>query len=130
MIRIRDSLLVLVSSGLLSASVRAQDVDSVLSPIGKLTESVIPLLIVIGCFLLVAVLFRRVTGIRPESGAIRLLGGISVGHKQRVVLLEVQGLRVLVGVSPGRVETIHAFGATGMIQQSTLGKDVSEEEKE
>ena len=38
--------------------------------------------------------------------AMRLLGGLSVGSKERVVMLEVNGERLLLGVAPGSVTAI------------------------
>jgi flagellar protein FliO/FliZ len=40
------------------------------------------------------------------DGAMRLVGGLSVGSKERIVLLEVNGSRLLVGVAPGFVGPI------------------------
>lgn len=52
--------------------------------------------------------FRRIsslTGLAPQ--AIRVVGGLSLGARERMVLVEVGGEQLLVGVSPGRINLIH-----------------------
>lgn len=41
------------------------------------------------------------------SVKMKLLGGVSVGTRERVVLLQVGRERLLLGVAPGRVQTLH-----------------------
>ena len=45
------------------------------------------------------------------AGPVRVLGGVSMGPRERVVLLEAAGERLLVGVVPGRIQTLHVLGA-------------------
>lgn len=40
---------------------------------------------------------------------LRVLGGLSVGTRERVVLIEVGGTQLLVGVAPGRVQALHVL---------------------
>ena len=42
-------------------------------------------------------------------GALRVLGGISMGTRERVVLLQVGRQQLLVGVAPGRIQTLHVL---------------------
>jgi flagellar protein FliO/FliZ len=51
-------------------------------------------------------LFR--VGVGAE-GLVRVLGSTSLGARERVVLLQVGGEQVLVGVAPGRVQTLHVL---------------------
>ncbi|MGD8908277.1 MAG: flagellar biosynthetic protein FliO [Chromatiales bacterium] len=41
------------------------------------------------------------------KGLIKVLGGASVGARERVVLIEVENIRLLLGVAPGQVRTLH-----------------------
>ena len=41
---------------------------------------------------------------------IQVLGGVSLGPRERAVLISVQGQRLLLGVAPGRVQTLHVLG--------------------
>ena len=49
---------------------------------------------------------RLPTGSR---GDISVIGGTSLGPRERAVLLQVGHTRLLVGVAPGRVQTLHVF---------------------
>ncbi len=40
------------------------------------------------------------------KGIVRILGGVSLGPRERVVVLEAGDKRILVGVAPGRVQTL------------------------
>jgi flagellar protein FliO/FliZ len=39
----------------------------------------------------------------------KILGGLSLGTRERAVLVEVEGRRLLLGVAPGRVATLHVL---------------------
>lgn len=43
------------------------------------------------------------------GGGLRMLGGLSMGARERVVLLQVGETQLLVGVAPGRVQTLHVL---------------------
>ena len=43
------------------------------------------------------------------GGGLRILGGLSMGARERVVLLQVGDTQLLVGVAPGRVQTLHVL---------------------
>jgi len=43
------------------------------------------------------------------SQQLKLLGGLSVGTRERVVLIEVGDKQLLLGVAPGRVNALHVF---------------------
>lgn len=51
--------------------------------------------------------YGRWTGL--ASGAVRVLGGVSLGPSERAVLLQVGGTQLLVGVAPGRVQILHVL---------------------
>lgn len=39
----------------------------------------------------------------------KVLGGLSLGTRERAVLVQVEGHRILLGVAPGRVATLHVL---------------------
>jgi flagellar protein FliO/FliZ len=41
------------------------------------------------------------------KGIVRVVGGASVGTRERVVVVEVENQRLLLGVAPGQVRTLH-----------------------
>ena len=44
------------------------------------------------------------------KGQVQILGGVSLGAREKAVLLVVDGKRLLVGVAPGRVQTLMELG--------------------
>ncbi len=41
--------------------------------------------------------------------SLKLLGGLSVGPRERVVLIQIEDRQLLLGVAPGRVQMLHAL---------------------
>jgi flagellar protein FliO/FliZ len=71
------------------------------------------LFVVIAVIFAAAFLLRRVQGMRGAAqGGVVLKGGLQVGARERVLLIEAQGRRVLVGVAPGSVRALHVFDAS------------------
>ena len=55
-------------------------------------------------------LARRFLHLRPGmAGNLRVLGGLSVGGRERVVLVQVGETQLLLGVAPGRVQALHVL---------------------
>jgi len=55
-------------------------------------------------------LLRRFTsGHGPAGGALKIIGGVAVGPKERVVLVELRDTWLVLGVAPGRVNMLHSL---------------------
>lgn len=68
------------------------------------------LVFIIGLILAAAWVFKRLGGLPGGGhGLVRVLGGVSLGARERVVVVEVEGTRLVLGVAPGRVETLHVL---------------------
>lgn len=68
------------------------------------------LLFVVAIILVVAWLARRVGAIPALAGqSIRVVSALSVGTREKVVLIDVGGQQVLLGVAPGRVNHLQTF---------------------
>ncbi len=67
-------------------------------------------------------LFRRFGrgGFLPHS-ALRIIGGLSMGQRERVVLLQVGKEQILIGISPGRIQTLHVLQEP--IETETAGQE-------
>jgi len=53
---------------------------------------------------------RRVGGASAGgTGAVRVLGGVALGTRERAVLVQVGETQLLLGVAPGRVQTLHVL---------------------
>ncbi|MDB5969835.1 MAG: fliO [Hydrocarboniphaga sp.] len=73
-------------------------------------QSLLSLMLVIGAIFLLAWILRRVQNLRPKgTGALRVHSGLSVGNRERVLWIEAGGQHLLIGVAPGRINTLHVF---------------------
>jgi len=68
---------------------------------------VLVLLLILGLAWLVR-RFGRFPGL--AHGAVQVLGGVSLGPREKAILLSVQGMRLLVGVAPGNIRTLYVIG--------------------
>lgn len=75
-----------------------------------------PLNLFLGLVFLVALvvagwwLVQRAGGLQIKSGnGLRVVTALSVGPRERVVLIEIAGEQMLLGVAPGRVNLLHRF---------------------
>ncbi len=74
---------------------------------GILLEMVLFLALIIGLIVGLGWLVRRMGSFSVGTkGAVTVLGGVSLGPRERAVLLQVEKKRLLVGVAPGRVQTL------------------------
>ncbi len=70
------------------------------------------LLLVVAMILALAWLARRMQNLpRGGRGGLKVLGGVSLGTRERAVILEFEGRRLLVGVAPGQVRLLDAIEA-------------------
>ncbi len=66
--------------------------------------------VVLALVLVLAWVARRISRSRvSQTGGLRLLGGISLGSKERIVLVQVGEQQLLVGVAPGSLRTLHVL---------------------
>ncbi|MDF2181358.1 flagellar biosynthetic protein FliO [Neptuniibacter sp. CAU 1671] len=77
--------------------------------IAALTQLVFGLGLVLGMILLLAWLVRRFSGFTPMSRQMRVLAVLPLSTREKVVLVEVGGQQLLLGVAPGRVNLIKEF---------------------
>ena len=77
------------------------------SGLGEVTLALIAVLAAVFVF---AWVVRRVRGMGNRVGdAIDVLADVPLGQKERAVLLRVGGTQILLGVAPGRVNTLHVL---------------------
>lgn len=71
-------------------------------------QVIVALILVIGVILVLSVLAKRFS-VFPGSGAgpIKVLSGVSLGGKDRLLLIQVGNEQLLVGTSPGNVQKVH-----------------------
>lgn len=78
--------------------------------VGGLGEVAFALIIVLAAIFVVAWLVRRMRLVGNRvGGAIDVLANVPLGQKERAVLLKVGNTQILLGVAPGRVNTLHVL---------------------
>lgn len=77
-----------------------------------LVQLIIGLVVVLLCILALAWFAKRMNHLQASGdGMLKILGGLSMGTRERVVLLQVGSDQLLIGVSPGRINTLHVLAA-------------------
>lgn len=69
------------------------------------------LLFVFGLLFLAAYLLRKFNPGHGfgKSGPLRVVGGLMIGARERIVLLEVNDVWLVVGITPGQIRTLHTM---------------------
>lgn len=83
---------------------------STAAPLVDLPNVAFSLLVVLGTLFALAWFARRMRVLRAGNGPrIEILSETALGPKERAVLLQVEGQRVLVGVGAGQVSALHVL---------------------
>jgi flagellar protein FliO/FliZ len=78
--------------------------------IGNMVQMVVGLLVVLGIIFAMAWLIRRMGHVQVRmQGVLKVLGGISIGQRERIVLVQVGEQQLLIGVAPGQIRTLHVL---------------------
>lgn len=103
------------------ASAAAEPAVATPSLFGSLVQVVIALVLVFGAIALSAWLLRRYgpTQLGTAGSAMRVVGGVMVGQRERLVLVEVNDTWLIVGVAPGRVNAVHSMPRPAQTEQQT-----------
>jgi flagellar protein FliO/FliZ len=77
---------------------------------GQLVQLLLGLLLVIGLIFLLAWLMRRVQRIAPRGGqVIKVVASQALSPRDRLVLVQVGGEQILLGLTPGRIAPLHVL---------------------
>jgi flagellar protein FliO/FliZ len=78
--------------------------------LGGLGEVALALLLVLGALFALAWLLKRVRAFSSRVGAdVDVLAQLPLGQKERAVLIKVGTTQILLGVAPGRVNTLYVL---------------------
>lgn len=116
-------ILPVITCGLLAAinpvAVHAAEKAQGLSPVGLsaevmgsgfLTQSATALFIVLVSVIGFAWMMRRFGRLQSSAkGALQMIDGMALSTRERIVLVQVGDTQILLGVAPGRVETVHVL---------------------
>ncbi len=98
----------LAEESLRSASKTASEVDPF--SISNILQMAAGLAFVLLLIFLLGWFYRRFGSPKTiNNGDFRIVAGLSMGQRERVVMLEVGDKQILLGVGPGHVEKIHVF---------------------
>ena len=99
------------------------------SPTGGVLKMVIGLAVVLAVMALITwVLKRMVPGVGNKQSVVRIVGGVSVGSRERVVVLEVAGRWIVVGVAAGQVSSLANLesGASNLAESIPMGRSMTD----
>ncbi|MBT3017728.1 MAG: flagellar biosynthetic protein FliO [Candidatus Thiodiazotropha sp. (ex Lucina aurantia)] len=116
----------LFSHSLYAADTAQKQLGVNVSPLGadSLLSTVGGLLLVLGIIIGGAWLFKRYAQMpMGGKGMVRVVGGASVGTRERVIVVEVDNQRLLLGVAPGQVRTLHILQGSGQGFQNYLDNE-------
>ena len=79
----------------------------------NMLNMVMGLVVVIALILGLAWVLRKYGRLPVQNQVeMKVLGGLSLGTRERAVLIQVENKRLLLGVAPGRVETLYVMDST------------------
>jgi len=91
------------STGVRSTTIATDHMSS-----GYLAQLIVGLMFVLLCIVVLAWLAKRFNRLQSSAdGSLQILGGISMGARERVVLVQVGATQLLLGVAPGRINMLH-----------------------
>ena len=77
---------------------------------GNLIQTTLGLLVVLAVIIIAAWAFKRFGNFQSGmQGKIKIVGGVSLGARERVVLLQIGEKQLVVGVAPGNIQTLHVL---------------------
>ncbi len=95
--------------GTLAAGAEPARVESTLFSGGLLAQLTLGLIVVLALAVGLSWLLRRYA--LPRDGLIRVVGGLPLGTRERLLLIEVDEVRLLIGVTAQHIQTLHVFNA-------------------
>ena len=109
MIRIASLLALLPGIALGAAEAPAAALPDSSMP-AQLGQLLVGLLLVIGLIFALAWVVKRIQNITPRGGAvIKLVASQALGPRDRLLLVQVGGEQILLGLTPGRISALHVL---------------------
>lgn len=74
-------------------------------------QMLLSLALIIGVLFIAAYVLRRLNGGKSfgHSGPMRVVGGLMLSPRERIVLIEVEDTWIVVGIVPGQIKTLHTL---------------------
>lgn len=94
----------------LSLSAHANEPNAAGIPAGTYLQATLALLLIIGLLFGATWAARKVSGGKMfGQGNMRVISGIALGPRERIVLIEVEGQWLVIGIVPGQIRTLHTL---------------------
>lgn len=93
---------------------------------GSYIQAALALALIVSLLLGMAWLARKVSGGKGfGQGGMKIIGGVALGPRERIVLLEVGSEWLVVGIVPGQIRTLHRLekGVAGSPEAATASAD-------
>lgn len=122
MSRIYSMLLMLLLSVQVHAETTVSKGDKMLDPAAgqHLVQVTLGLVLVLVAIFFIAWLLRRTGKFYSQTGGqFRILGGLSMGARERIVLVQLADTQILVGVAPGSIRKLHVLSGDEKISVPT-----------
>ena len=129
---------VFVGFYLISFTSLAQESEKVGAPAagfgGMLVQMILVLMLVLGLLLAIAWVLRR-AGLTQgaANGHLKILGGVSVGSRERVLLIQVGQEQLVIGVTAAEISLLHllaepvdVISGVNTIENSSLGQSFAQ----
>lgn len=89
-------------------------------PAGTYLQATLALMLIVGLLFAATWAARKVSGGRLfGQGNMRVISGIALGPKERIVLVEVSDTWLVIGIVPGQIRTLHTFPKGVDLSQTT-----------
>lgn len=86
--------------------------------LGSLIQVTLGLLAVVVTIFALAWFLRRYGRFQSSANtSLKVVGGLSVGPRERVVLIQVEDRQLLLGVAPGRVQMLHTLDGRAPVEE-------------
>jgi flagellar protein FliO/FliZ len=113
--------LVILLAGMVPAYAHAAEALPQTSAFGAFFQALMGLLIVLAMLYGFFWLLRRYGPVQNSAqGVVKVVGGVMLGPRERLVVVEVENTWVLVGVAPGHISTLHTLTKPEGIDTTTL----------
>lgn len=100
----------LTTPGLALAASESGRAEAIVAPgSGMLVQLTLGLAVVLAAAIALSWLLRRYA--LPRGGAIQVIGGLPLGSRERLLLIEVDQVRLLIGVTSSQIQALHVFPA-------------------
>ena len=94
--------------------------EAVVPGSSMLLQLTLGLAVVLAAAMALSWLLRRYA--LPRGGAIQVIGGLPLGSRERLLLIEVDQVRLLIGVTSSQIQALHVFPAPPSPPKSAIFK--------